>query len=220
MDDRASRVFAGLCVLVMLWIGVYWLWQPGAPALTYAARGADATQPSPDNQRPSPPPQHGTGQGVVTPTNGGVVAPVFREYAVREGDSFERIALRELGDAALWTVVARANPLKDPRRLRAGQTLRLPLDTGNVQGRVVISAPRPAPAPATIRTPPSTADMATYVVRPGDTLSEISKAHYGSTAEARAIYEANTDTMRDMHSLRVGQTLRLPDLPADDPARD
>ena len=28
MDERTSRIFIGLCLLVLVWIGVYWMWQP------------------------------------------------------------------------------------------------------------------------------------------------------------------------------------------------
>jgi len=213
MDDRASRVFMGLCVLVLLWIGVYWLWQPGASAPALSPRDASAGR-APDREPPGVPPDRLPAASRPDPASappGGVTPPEFRDYIVRGDDTFERIAERELGDAALWTVVARANPLKDPRRLRAGQVLRLPLDATNVQGR-----PAPGPAPATRepeRPPPG---AVTYTVRPGDTLSEIAKRHYGATAYARMIYEANTDTMRDINSLSVGQTLRLPPTPRPD----
>ncbi|MEZ6243467.1 MAG: LysM peptidoglycan-binding domain-containing protein [Phycisphaerales bacterium] len=205
MDDRASRVFMGLCVLVLMWIGVYWLWQPGSPSLTFAAR--DSRQSVHSNAKGQLPAD-------ATPTPpGGVEPPQFREYVVQSDDTFERIADRELGDAALWTVVARANPLKDPRRLKAGQVLRLPLDVTNVQGRV---APPPEPTLTEVAVSNPDPAVKTYVVRPGDTLSEIAKAHYGATTYARFIYEANTDTLRDIDSLRAGQTLRLPPPPNHD----
>ncbi len=206
MDDRASRVFVGLCVLVLLWIGVYWLWQPGTPGVTHAAEPRRAQTRPTEHQDPT----NSAPSAGAEPRENGVVAPGFREYRVRDGDSFERIAERELGDASLWTVVARANPLKDPRRLRSGQTLRLPLDVENVQG-----APRQRTTPEPPASTPES-EMATYVVRGGDTLSGISAAHYGSSAHARLIYEANTDTLSSMHALRVGQTLRLPPIDADD----
>jgi nucleoid-associated protein YgaU len=35
MSDKAGRVFAGLCVLSLVWIGVYW-WVPRAPGIRFA----------------------------------------------------------------------------------------------------------------------------------------------------------------------------------------
>lgn len=198
MDDRAARVFTGLCVLVLMWIGVYWLWQPGSPATTFAEGRA-----RPTSRAAVAEPAVTADAGGEGGQRAGVVEPGFREYVARDGDTFERIAEREFGDASLWTAVARANPLKDPRRMREGVVLRLPLDPGNVQGRPTPSAPAGGEPEA----------MRTYVVRGGDTLSGISASEYGTSAHARLIFEANRDRLRDMHSLTVGQSLRIPPAP-------
>ena len=29
MEDRSSKLYTGLCGLVLIWIGVYWAWEPG-----------------------------------------------------------------------------------------------------------------------------------------------------------------------------------------------
>ncbi|HEX6813516.1 MAG TPA: M56 family metallopeptidase, partial [Planctomycetota bacterium] len=49
-------------------------------------------------------------------------------YVVKNGDSLERIAKRELGDASRMDEIRRLNPEIDPERLRVGQTLLLPGD--------------------------------------------------------------------------------------------
>ncbi len=54
------------------------------------------------------------------------LAAAERDYRVREGDSFERIARTELGSAERWTEIAGANPDVGPERIRPGQRLRLP----------------------------------------------------------------------------------------------
>jgi nucleoid-associated protein YgaU len=51
-----------------------------------------------------------------------------RVHVVREGDTIDWIASTELGDASTWRVIAEANNLDDPRRLRPGQRLIIPED--------------------------------------------------------------------------------------------
>lgn len=55
--------------------------------------------------------------------------PASRTYRVKAGDkSLKHIAARELGNAALWTVIANLqNPkIRDPLNIRVGQILRMP----------------------------------------------------------------------------------------------
>ena len=56
------------------------------------------------------------------------------------------------------------------------------------------------------------ATLATYVVKPGDTLSKIALAFYGDPTRWPAIYAANRDTVRYANVLNVGATLRIPSL--------
>ncbi len=50
----------------------------------------------------------------------------------------------------------------------------------------------------------------THVVRSGDTLSSIAREVYGNASRWREIFDANRDTLPTEHSLRVGQTLKIP----------
>jgi nucleoid-associated protein YgaU len=58
----------------------------------------------------------------------------------------------------------------------------------------------PAPAPA----------QQTYSVKPGDTLSKISKQFYGDANKYMKIFEANRDTLSDPDKIKPGQTLKIP----------
>jgi nucleoid-associated protein YgaU len=60
----------------------------------------------------------------------------------------------------------------------------------------------------------------TYVVRPNDTLRKVCKAVYGTSSSqaVRAVFEANSDRLKSMNSVKVGQRLRLPDLSGGAPA--
>lgn len=49
-----------------------------------------------------------------------------------------------------------------------------------------------------------------YVVRYGDTLSQIAEKFLGSQAKYRQIYEANKDRMKGPDHLQVGMSLRIP----------
>ena len=49
-----------------------------------------------------------------------------------------------------------------------------------------------------------------YVVRPGDSLSMISRKMYGTSKYYKLIYNANRDTLKSEEALAVGQKLRIP----------
>ena len=51
----------------------------------------------------------------------------------------------------------------------------------------------------------------TYTVKPGDTLSKISKQFYGDSNEYMKIFYANRDQLRDPDRINVGQELKIPD---------
>ncbi len=55
------------------------------------------------------------------PTSGG--SPGEHVHVVREGETLALIAYQEYGDATLWRHIAEQNPIRDPRRLQAGQQL-------------------------------------------------------------------------------------------------
>lgn len=49
-----------------------------------------------------------------------------------------------------------------------------------------------------------------YTVKPGDTLSKISRQFYGDADEYMRIYYANRDKLRDPDKIQVGQQLVIP----------
>ncbi len=78
-------------------------------------------------------------------------------YTVRRGDTLSSIAQNRLGDASLFYVLARYNGIADPRRIAAGQSLRIP-GTPPAQAPPAPSAPparqsRNAAPAASTRTP-------------------------------------------------------------------
>ena len=230
MTDSTSRLVGVFCVLVAVWVVVYWWWDPARdpvrvsfaaeptdlrpvhidaapetappPIVHPAPRTEPRATPEPQTRlpaRPMPNPEPRPVDPLV-----GVVPPAFEDYTIRPGDTYAAIAQARYGDERYWESIARANPLKDPRRIRPGEVIRLPVDPSNVQGRRVGDTPDPAP-------PRQQLD---YVVKPGDTLGQISESFYGSARYAELIFEANRESLRDADDIRVGQTLRIPPPPA------
>lgn len=60
-------------------------------------------------------------------------------------------------------------------------------------------------------TPVSTVDS--YTVRPGDTLSDISRRVYGNSAHWRTIFNANRDIVASPSQLKIGMVLTIPSSP-------
>ena len=50
----------------------------------------------------------------------------------------------------------------------------------------------------------------TYTVKPGDTLSKISKQFYGNPNDYMRIFNANKDKLKDPDHVNVGQDLKIP----------
>ncbi|MBX3409105.1 MAG: LysM peptidoglycan-binding domain-containing protein [Phycisphaeraceae bacterium] len=233
MQEPASRIGFGLVLLVLLWIGVYWFWPAEQPApISFADTGRPsaphtgasgnlqtpagprgestrpAIDPPPTGERPIPPapqqprttspaPDGGRGPGPIA-----VIPPQFVEHVIEPGETFRTISVKYFGTSAHASAVARANPLMSPTSLRPGRVIRVPVDPRNIQGLPVEAADV------------QSGGTAEYVVQRGDTLSKIASVVYGDSRLADHIFRANRDTMADMHSLRIGQKLRIPPKPA------
>lgn len=225
MADQWGRVIAGSAALAVLWIGVYWAWEPSPPPITYGSTPETSTEAGPDaipshvtpeprRTTPAPPPQPVEAPVAPAPkptppapppesTEPKAVAPQFTTYRVRPGDTLNSIAARVLGSERHASAIAKANPFKDPQRLRVGEEIRIPRDPGNIQGRDT--------GPAK---PERAAGGRDYKVESGDTLSSISKQFYGTVRHADLIFEANRATLKSPDELREGQTLTIPPKPA------
>ncbi|MEZ6234727.1 MAG: LysM peptidoglycan-binding domain-containing protein [Phycisphaerales bacterium] len=234
MTHTAQRLLGAVALLAATWVLVYWLWQPGPPPIRFAdeqpgpgRQPPTAVEPAPARSPPATPalptrlairdplqsepleqpPARVQPGGAATPPR----APAFREYTIRDDDTFEAIALRELGSRGRVSEILAANPDRDPRRLRAGDVIRIPAGTSDAPppAAPIAASPTPAAAPATA--PP--APTQTYTVRRSDTLSEISQRVYGTSRLAQLIFEANRDQLASIDAVREGQVLRIPPRP-------
>ena len=95
----------------------YTLFRPnGAPIRATAKLGLMQAEDDPGTSARWKPRQNPTTSGA-----GGI-----RSHTVRDGDSLQSIAYREYGDATRWRLIAEANNVDDPVRLRRGATLVVP----------------------------------------------------------------------------------------------
>ena len=68
----------------------------------------------------------------------------------------------------------------------------------------------PAAAAAAAASSGSTITARTYEVKPGDSLSKISKEYYGNANQYMKIFEANKDQLSDPDKIRPGMKLNIP----------
>lgn len=224
MDERSSRIFIGLCLLVLVWIGVYWMWQPSrekTPLITFEqpvisiqpASPAEQTQEQPniisqiDLSAPKTPNSVPDNNATEQPQ---LIPPEFFEHVVQPNERMQTIAAKYFSSGQDWPIIARANPFVDPQKLKVGMVLRIPKDPENLQGKVIGRDTKPGVIESHTDTQ---AKIIEYVVRPGDSLSVISQRIYGSSRHARFIFDSNRDKLKSMDDISVGQLLKLPPLP-------
>lgn len=77
-----------------------------------------------------------------TEGSGAIASSPTREYIVKKGDSFERIAKQELGDVGRAPEIVACNQGVDAKRLRPGQRILLPAGGDPFHGDLAAGAPR------------------------------------------------------------------------------
>jgi nucleoid-associated protein YgaU len=148
------------------------------------------------------------------------------EYVIKDGDTFETIALAKFGHKSYASKIAEANPGVKPTALRVGKTIALPVKGEKKDEAAVAKEPMPltpveqkdpVPPPAVKKADAALATVdgkKIYTVQAGDTLSGISSKVYNTSRYYQKIYEANKDQIEDPNTLQVGAKLVMPDLPA------
>ena len=131
--------------------------------------------------------------------------PREKVYTVKEGDRLYKIARAFCKDGAtadeIEAMVARIiklNGLADPNKIFPGQKLKVPVG----------GAEAPAATAATKK-------PRTHVVKEGESLSKIAEIHYKDRTKWRVIHVANKDKLPDPDTVKPGQVLVIPELPAD-----
>lgn len=223
MDERSSRIFFGLCLLVLVWIGVYWMWKPAdqtQPSITFDTPPVGVAEGGSDVQDPvdlQPTQETTASQDQETDQDPGsivatrrLIPPEFIEHIVLPNERMQTIARKYFGSIDDWTIISKANPRVDPQKLKPGMVLRIPKDKANIQGKLAGSDSEPGVIVS--HTEPQS-KIIEYVVQSGDSLSTISLRIYGSSRHARFIFESNRDILRTIDAISIGQLLKLPPLP-------
>ncbi|MFM7282043.1 MAG: LysM peptidoglycan-binding domain-containing protein [Planctomycetia bacterium] len=179
--------------------------------------GADAPFSSPIN---APMADNTVGSEVSTPV---AVTPIVQpdissktagtKYIVKSGDSPARIAKRQLGSESRVNEILALNPGLNPKNLKVGQELILPVVSAQTSAQPVAESAKPAGpsagkpiAPSAPKTPSK--GGRSYKVQKGDTLSAIARRELGSASRAKDIQSMNPGL--DPAKLKVGQTITLP----------
>jgi hypothetical protein len=115
--------------------------------------------------------------------------PALFLHTVAEGETYETLALRYFGDAALTEMLQRAND--DLRSAPISETVMIPAFNQSLRMADRLSG-------------------MTYTVQTGDQLSGISLKVYGDARIWNRIYEVNRDILKSPDELRPGMVLRIP----------
>lgn len=123
-----------------------------------------------------------------------------RTHRVAAGDKLEDLAQRYYGDRARWPLIAEANGISNPARMRRDAVLVIPeLDAAR------------EPIPSRTREPRGASDRPArsipYEVRDGDSLARIAKRELGREGRWREIKKLNALANETVHP---GQVLMLP----------
>ncbi len=136
---------------------------------------------------------------VVEPVDVPAPAPaVDNVYVIQNGDSLSKIAARH---GVKTAELAELNNIADANKIRVGQKIVLP-----AYAKASTSAPK-APA-AEKPAAPAKVEVAAdgiYVVKNGDALSKIAKAHGVKQSEIMAL-----NGIKDANKIRIGQKLKMP----------
>lgn len=113
-------------------------------------------------------------------------------YTVKQGDTYGTIALNNYGTYSVWKELYNANK---GAKLVPGVQLTLPEKLGKT---------------ARIAAPVAGAGESLYTVKAGDTLGAIAKATYGDVMKYQAIFERNSDRLKNANTIYAGQVIVLP----------
>jgi nucleoid-associated protein YgaU len=147
-------------------------------------------------------------------------SPTYRTVKVQAGDTPATIAKRELGSAARYQEILKANPGLVASKMKKGQEIRIPVAPAKAGTEEATTQRAPsAPAPASHAAGPalepaastaSSGSEKTYTVKKGDTLSSIAAREMGSKAKWTELQKANEDVLHGSTGLKIDMKLRIP----------
>jgi LysM repeat protein len=122
-----------------------------------------------------------------------------KDYKIAKGDTLTTIASR---NGVTLSALMKVNPTLDPKRLRVGQSIKVPQPAAAAATANIAAA-------GTVSTPPTTrsptgAATGSYKVKSGDTLTKIARLHGITVNELRAANNMKTT------QVQVGKVLKIP----------
>jgi nucleoid-associated protein YgaU len=215
MPTHPGKIALALALLVAVWIGVYWWWDP-KPPITFAPTTASSAEPEPPVEvEPAPreplvvPEEpEAKSKPVADGPRVAVIPPEYVEYTIQPGDTLASLSRKFFGSSSKAEAIARMNPTMSPPNMKPGRVIKIPKDPNNIQGKPAPEAAEPRPPNAGEG---STGSVEHKVLR-GDTLSGISKRYYGSSHPRyiERLLDANKGVISAPEDLRPGQVLKIP----------
>jgi len=144
----------------------------------------------------------------ATPAVAPASAPASQTHVVQRGDTLEAVSLKYYGTRNKWRDILNANKGIDPKRLRIGTKLTIPVVTAAPASPVAAAASAPPALSAAVEAPQS--GQRSYTVQKGDSLFLIAKKCYGDGSRWKDIQAANPEMARDARALRPGMVLVIP----------
>lgn len=126
---------------------------------------------------------------------------------VYPGDTLGEIAGYYYGSASKWTVLARANGISDPKRVKAYQRIRVPSFSGGPPGRCEADRLR-----SKFFGGLKPSKEISYVVKRGESLEKIAERQYGE--RGLACFLADYNHLEDPAAVQAGTTILIPSFPA------
>jgi len=128
----------------------------------------------------------------------------LKTHTIQPGDTFSKLAAQYFGHAKYASLIGKANPDLDPRRLRIGTAIRIP----EAPASVAKQSPTTRPAIARASTIPQ---ERRYTVQVGETWYDLGKKFLGNGMRGVELYELNKERVpRDPNLLRTGTIIELP----------
>ena len=140
---------------------------------------------------PEQPTQPTTPEQPTEPTTP-AIPDVPGSYTVKKGDTWSNICINFYGTNAQRYELIKANK---NAALKEGAVITLPEKLGK---DTLIPAPTAGEGEKL------------YTVKAGDTLGKIAAAEYGRASEYQAIFERNTDRLKNINTIYEGQVIVLP----------
>ncbi len=130
-----------------------------------------------------------------------------RIHIVVHGETLRSICRDFYGDSGLAAGVAIWNNIQNPNAIENGSQIALPNRATLIAGSLVFNAQDKDRS--AIQTSP-TKEMGTYIVKKGDTLSEIAQEVMGTTKKTQLLIDVNRDVMPDPDRIEPGMVLQFP----------